>query len=214
MNKEDEKKILQCVKKIAKQNGYKVISNCIYKIDCNWVVYAVIWLNQINDDYSVVFRWCVKTMELDNIFWDVFDMSENKEKKLSLRITGAFCCPSYKFNEKAYIIENVEEITDNINSIFDANMKMVDDYVKYVRANYSDFLSYIVNQKDADDLTKILAYILMGKYKEVYKFVKNELKLGKTGGFENHGKDIYEFICKYCRRKARRTSGIFFRNSV
>lgn len=213
MNKEDEKNVLQCVKGIAKLNGYKAVSNCIYKTDCNWIIYAVIWIKQIDDNYSVVFRWCIKTIELDDIFWDIFEMTENKKKRFSLRIIGAFCCPSYKFNETAYTIENVEKIADNMNNIFDVNMKLVDDYVKYVRANYSDFLSYIVNQKDADDLTKILAYILMGKYKEVYKFVRNELKQGETGGFENHGKDIYEFICTYCRQKIRRIPRIFSRNS-
>lgn len=42
MSKENEKIIINCVKKIAKQNHFKTISNCIYKTDGNLVIYAVL----------------------------------------------------------------------------------------------------------------------------------------------------------------------------
>ena len=59
MSKENEKIIINCVKKIAKQNHFKTISNCIYKTDGNLVIYAVVWAT---DNHTIAFRWCIKTI--------------------------------------------------------------------------------------------------------------------------------------------------------
>ncbi len=200
MNKEKEKTIINCVKKIAKQNSFKTISNCIYRVDENWVIYAVIWAK---DENSIGFRWCIKTVELDDVFWDIFDMPDNKNERFSLRIVGAFCCPSYIFAEKEYKIEDMNLLEEQVNSFFLSEMEMVEEYIKNIRANYGDFLLYIVERDNAEDLTKLLAYVLLGEYEYVYKTVKSELKKGEDGGFENRGKNIYEYMKKYCRRKKR-----------
>lgn len=199
MSKENEKIIINCVKKIAKQNHFKTISNCIYKTEGNLVIYAILWVR----DNRLGFYWCIKTVELDDIFWDIFDMSDNKNERFSLRIEGAFCCPSYKFGESEYKIENVDELEERVNIFFLSEMEKVEKYVKDIRADYGDFLLYIVEQEDARDLTKLLAYVLLGEYEYVYKIVKNELKKGKDGNFENRGKSIYEYMKAYCRIKMR-----------
>jgi hypothetical protein len=200
MSKKNEKIIIDCVKKIAKKNYFKTISNCIYKIDENLVIYAVLWVTNQN---SIKFRWCIKTVELDDIFWDIFDMAENKNERFSLRIIGAFCCPSYTFDETIYKIENRAVLEEQVNSFFLSELDKVEEYIKDIRANYDDFLHYVIEREDADDLTKLLAYVLLGKYEYVYKVVKSELKKGENGGFGNRGKNIYEYMKEYCWRKIR-----------
>jgi hypothetical protein len=198
MSKKNEKIIIDCVKKIAKKNCFKTISNCIYKIDENLVIYAVLWVTNQN---SIKFRWCIKTVELDDIFWDIFDMAENKNERFSLRIIGAFSCPSYTFDETIHKIENSDVLEEQVNSFFLSELDKVEEYIKGIRANYDDFLHYVIEREDADDLTKLLAYVLLGKYEYVYKVVKSELKKGENGGFGNRGKNIYEYMKEYCWRK-------------
>ena len=210
MSKENEKIIINCVKKIAKQNHFKTISNCIYKTDGNLVIYAVVWAT---DNHTIAFRWCIKTIELDDIFWDIFDMSDNKNERFSLRIEGAFCCPSYIFDEKVCEVENMERLEEIVGSFFLSEMKKVEEYTNNIRSEYGDFLSYIIKREDAYDLTKLLAHILLGEYEYVYKIVKSELKRGENGGFGNKGKNIYQYMEEYCRRKIRNKK-IGFRSKI
>lgn len=51
-------------------------------------------------------------------------------------------------------------------------MVKVEHYVENIRANYGDFLLYIIEKNDADDLRKLLAYVLLGEYEFGDKLLK------------------------------------------
>ena len=202
MDKEYKKRIMKSIKKIAKKMGFHTIADYIYKKDDNLIIYALYWIDGNN---KISFRWCFKTIEIDNLFWDIFCMPENKEKSFSIRINGAFCCPPYIFwEERAYDIvntENIERMEEEIAVILGKNAEQVTKYLSEIINNYSNFYEYMVARDDSDDLIKMLSYILLGEYKYVYKLAKQNIKNGESGGFENKGKDIYEYIKKYCRKK-------------
>lgn len=94
---------------------------------------------------------------MDEIFWDIFDMPDNKNERFSLRVEGAFCCPSYIFDEKVYKIENTVTLEEQINSFFYSEMVKVEQYVENIRANYADFLLYII-EKDGLFIRKVNKY--------------------------------------------------------
>lgn len=198
--KQFEKEMQNIIKKQAKQQGYNVISNCIYKKIDRYFAYSVFWVQRIENQYKLFFRMNIKSYDYDDLFWNVFNMKDNINSKDSLRANGAYACPAIQWMEKSYEVERAESSKEVVlNAILDFQNE-IETFILNINEIYCDFDSYILKQSDISDekLMKMLANISKGNYIVARDTAVNEIQNGNRGGYRNEGKDIYEYIVKYC----------------
>lgn len=199
-NKKNEKEIQNIIKQQAKKQDFKVVSNCIYKVIDNYFIYAVFWIQDNENDWKLFLRMNIKLYNYDNLFWEIFDMAENISAKDSLRANGAYVCPPIQLYEKSYELKQSELFDIEVaNAIFDFQSE-VDKFVVYINETYSDFNSFVLDQRNILDeqLLKMIANISRKDYNLACEMAENEVNSGHRGGYKNKGKDIYEYIIEYC----------------
>lgn len=202
IDREIEKMIMTNIKQEAKKQKFKVISNCIYKVVGEYFVYAVFWLQCIEDKWTLFLRMNIKSYNYDNLFWEIFEMPENINAKESLRANGAFAFPSYQWIEKTYEVSTLESMQIDIANAINDYQYEVNKLIELIKLEFGDFNSFILSQKNIIDenLLKMLANISKDNYSVAKEIACAEIIMGKRGGFRNKGKDIYEYIIQYCNK--------------
>jgi hypothetical protein len=203
--KKVEKEIQTLIKQQAKKQGFNVVSNCIYKIIDNYFIYSVFWIQKNESNWKLYLRMNIKPYNYDNLFWEIFDMADNVNAKDSLRANGAFICPSIQWHEKPYELGHSEHYnTEIVNAILDFQ-KETDEFIFYLNEKYPSFNSFVVDQQNILDekLLKMIANISEGDYSLACKMADNEVIDGNRGGYKNKGKDIYEYIIEYCKKRIK-----------
>jgi hypothetical protein len=199
-SKKVDKVLINIIKQQAKEQDFKVVSNCIYKVIGKYFIYAVFWTQNAGGKWNFFLRMNIKLYSYDDLFWEIFEMPENKSTKDSLRANGAYVCPPFQWMEKSYELSKQEsfliEITD---SIVDFQSE-INKFILLINKDYQDFNSFILQQSNILDeqLLKMIACISKQDYKQAYELAENQIKSGNWGGYSNKGKDIYEYILKYC----------------
>ncbi len=133
-----------------------------------------------------------KPMWIDDLFWDLIDMSENKNEPESLRSVGAFTVRGAQlFDEEIELNEwSIEELTDKIrNSIKDFN-----DRICSFRE--SDFNLNINNPLYHKDIRNLLLMIYNKEYEKAIEYAESM----EYDGFVNKGIGLREAAVIYCRR--------------
>lgn len=195
-----EKEVKQIIKKQAKKHGFNVSSNCIYKRYNKYFTYSVFWIRCIENQFKLFFRMNIKLYNYDNLFWDIFDMKDNITAKDSLRANGAYTCPSIQWKEKSYDIKQFDSTEEDVDNAILDFQKEIDSFIINLNDNYGSFDSYVLSHTDILDqkLMEMLANISKQNYRAARDIAIIEVKNGNRGGYSNKGKDIFEYIIKYC----------------
>lgn len=203
--KETEKAILAHLKKESKKQQFKVISNCLYKADNDYFTHAVYWSHYEEDQWTLVLRMNTKAYTYDDLFWEIFEMPENINAKESLRANGAFVCPSLNWAEKSYKINSLDSMQKDVEKAIDDFQLEIEQFKRKIKVEYDNFSSFILAQTDFLDemLLKMIAHIAREDYIVSKELACAELESGEIGGYRNKGKDIYEYIVKYCNEKLK-----------
>lgn len=98
--KEIEKALKSGMKQNISRTECKLVSNCIYRKLNDYLVSAIYFARNSDNQYKLTLRYNIKLYYYDNIFWEVFDMKENCLQKDSLRANGAYTAPSIQWDEK------------------------------------------------------------------------------------------------------------------
>ena len=136
----------------------------------------------------------IKPLWLDDLFWDIMDMAENKSQPLSLRCIGAFTIRGMvSFQDEQELLE-----------------WSVDELVKYVTA-YVEHFSHTVKNSDIEsyytlfDSTayqgKIQEILVLLHKREYQKALEHIQAIEDRGQFSNKGiwfKEYAEVYCKKC----------------
>lgn len=204
MEKIEKKELLKFtsnkVKEVAKKEKFRVVSNCIYKTVEEYFIFAVYWIEINKNSSKIYLRMNIKEYNYDNIFWNIFHMYNNISSKDSLRAIGAFSCPSFQWAEKEYILDinNAEECMQRVFQDFNDE---INEIIKKITI-YGDFSAFILLQDNilGDPILKCIAYISQENYFNAENLAYNKIKEGESSGYINEGKDLYEFIVKYCKK--------------
>lgn len=201
--KDKEKQIKQLLKQYAKEYGYKISSNTVFKKNDNFFVHSVWFLRYADDTLNMVVWNYIKPYYYDNIFWEIFKMLDNINSKDSLRANGAFAFPSIKISEKYFEIDNQIETEKHIQKLFEYITQVHNKAISSVDNNVTKFNHTILEQKGylREELIKAIANIQLGDYKKALHIVEKEISYNKRGGFINNDKDIYCYIEEYCKNK-------------
>ena len=125
----------------------------------------------------------VKPMYADDLWWDIFNLSENKKCSTSLRGIGAFSIHAAQLKEYAFLDEcaeetNEEELSEKWQNIFCLAVPDIEDFLR----NHPNADAFIPNKNcnyDADKLLYFITLLHNGRKNEVVQAIK-ELKVKVT----------------------------------
>lgn len=200
--KDIEKQISDSLKIYAKQFGYKKISFFTYK---KYKEYFIrILFNNSNSEIWGTGE--VKPYFIDDVFWDVFDMSSNKNEPMSLRANGAFALSGIKvINKRVNVNDSLDEVNEIVKTIF----KEVDEKcIKFIDKLGDDVDNYIVIAEKSEggfnfdiNLRKMLFYIKNNSFEKAMDLAQEEISKGNRGHYGTMKKDIYEYVVDYCEKR-------------
>ncbi|MEN5147060.1 hypothetical protein [Brevundimonas diminuta] len=87
----------KALKNGAKASGWKSVQGLLFKEHGQWFVTCALETSLLSAQTQV--RLSAKPMAIDPIFWDIFDLPENRGESLSFRALGAWTCPSLDIAE-------------------------------------------------------------------------------------------------------------------
>ncbi|MBR0235614.1 MAG: hypothetical protein IJQ37_04070 [Clostridia bacterium] len=206
------------VKEYAKKHKYKSIADWPYaKIDD-----AFIWI-LFHPTYNkgiITVRGLsgIKPYSFDDLFWDIFDMSSNKNAPMSLRCNGAYTCPSDDICWIERKTENFDDVYHLLNDIARENDAAIEKYISETKEKYKCIEERFLTIPDPPDnrppddavLLRVLANIYFKNYEDALKIINDYPRC--TGGFAtrfiNKDKTITDkTILQYCEEFCLKNQG-------
>ncbi|MDL2211256.1 hypothetical protein LJB88_00045 [Erysipelotrichaceae bacterium OttesenSCG-928-M19] len=191
------------IKSSIKETNFKFRDYLIYFVEDDYIYYSMLYITVKEKGYEILTTVDAKPFEIDNIFWEIFNMPENKDEPASLRAIGAFTilpleigefklfCDDISADYSVEMLEGIKDIIIKFNTRYendnDAFYKLVDN------ENYID-----------RDLVKMLYLIKQEKYQEALDIVTVLLDNYEYGKFRDDKKSINEYIRDYCLKKLGR----------
>lgn len=202
--KELDKHIKIAVKGMLKEYGYKMRSSMLYKKSDNYFISILLVATGINNnEINAVAK--VKPYFLDDVFWEVFQMSENMDQPMSLRANGAFTVKGLQVYNQHKVIECYDEVEGYVKELLRECTEKVEAVISQYGTDFRKFISYSRRIKKPGLYNPQLAEMLLEIQEKNYLFAKNlavyEIEHGHYGNLENQGKDIYEHIVHFCEEK-------------
>ncbi len=196
--KDIDKQITDALKNHVKKFGYKKIDFYAYRKYKDYFISICF----DSGDSAVTACAYIKPFFIDDVFWDVFDISSNKERPMSLRANGAFTIHGIVPVEKS---GEIKESLDEIDSIVQNLLEEIDaECIRFIDDLGDDVDNYIaVAQKLERDISlqKMLFHIKNNRLEEALILAKEELEKGHHGGYGTGDKNIYEFVVDYCNKR-------------
>lgn len=136
-----------------------------------------------------------KPLWLDDILWDILDMSSNKEEPVSLRSVGAFTIHSM-IREKEFTAESTEEIDKAVGETFEELTALADSYGE------EDFLAECHSLVYQHEVIEVIVLLHQGEYEKALALCQEK----EIGYFGVGNKDFSQLAVKYIRRSQRQGS--------
>ena len=203
-----EKSLAKTLRMVTSQYNYKIVANCIYKGLGEFFTHAVFFVRVVDGDFKLVVRHYIKTYEEDNLFWTIFKMPDNINQRESLRANGAFVVQSIQIAESQYTItinSDLDSISKTVLEEFEIKYGKFLESINFSHEKYYQYILHKVNFL-SEKLKKMLAYILLNESDKALCLAKAEIKQGNLGGYQNDGKDIYQYIVDYCKNHSLKMS--------
>lgn len=193
-NKEKEKLFFKTIKEVFKTGEWKFNSYFVFKslddffFDCTFSFNPKenkIWLNL-----------GFKPMILDDVFWDITELSENKKMPLSFRSNAAFKIHSLQILDYNLVLEEVENPSKEIFQILQTIDDKVNDTISTVR-NTADYLNCILK----DEYPKYNSIITTHIHHKEYEMAKQQIAFCREKkincGYVFGKYDFYDMAEKY-----------------
>lgn len=201
LSKHKEKEWDNVIKKEAKDKGWKVKEWFAYRAVKDFFYRATFYTSAF--DNSVYGSLEFKPLIIDDTFWQIVDLNDNKKMPLSFRGNGAFVVSSKDvYDYKLKVVPetfkaDISNLLDTINSKVDdlsSAVNDIDNFVQFVEHNSSKRSEWF----DSDLL--IVSSIVQKNYDKalsLLNYAKN------TRGMCNWGfgdKDFYDLAMEYCQK--------------
>ncbi|MFV0393152.1 MAG: hypothetical protein ACK5LC_01965 [Coprobacillaceae bacterium] len=195
-----DKELQNAIKPIVKEYKLKSRGITLFKEIDDYFIYITISISGMKKE-KIAITGYIKPFIIDDLFWKVFNMSNNSNEPISLRANGAFKIDGLTVFSKNIEYEEIENIPNLSKELLrECYNKIVDLTNKF--SNVNEFLVYSekVEKKVLYDynLVKMLLLINEEKYVEAKGIAEEQIKNHKYGRFQNEGKFIYDHIVDYC----------------
>ncbi|MDR0374434.1 MAG: hypothetical protein LBH85_01745, partial [Treponema sp.] len=210
---------LQCGWKMRDWCAWKTAQNVIDGAEVRYFFSAHITLGKVAalDGYIRLHTTLTaKLWDLDEIFWDIFNLSENKERPTGLRGNGAFAVkgPDLLWAPIESKLLPTEENLQSVCAELIAKMETaIADFMaqRWTVWNFEEFVHSEVErlpawqQKDHNPhrgdtmLCLMLLAILQGDCSKALSLAEEEMALGYMGMYSADRKYIYQYVSDYCK---------------
>lgn len=191
--KELNKSLSSIIKSNVKSYGIKKKDYMVWGIKNELYFSLLVDLRERDGHCYCCSEELVKPLWLDDLFWDIMDMPENKSEPLSLRCVGAFALHGMQ------VYEGEQELMQW--SVEELEQCVISDMEHFVNTmNHSDRETY-------DSIFDVSAY--QGELQEILCFIHNQdyqkalerIQSMEDGGqFQNKGIWFREYAKKYCKK--------------
>ena len=197
-------------KQVSKKYGWKQRGYINWKIVSDY--FFCLYHLTLEDAYLKV-----KPLFVDDLWWDIFEMSENIQAPKSLRGDGAFAIDGIRLKE--YIVFNANKISEyseeEISNHWDDMFKQIEkDTFDFIEENPNpDLFSPSNGQKygKVSPEYTLMMDIHSGKLEEaltkIEYFKSNDIK----SGFSGPKGDAYKYIALWCKKKNSNLSQSFLK---
>lgn len=202
--KEIEKYINEVQKVERKKYGYQKRGHIIFKKYKDFFVSIESYATGMNHDELDIFA-AIKPYYFDDVFWEVFKMSENSNEPMGLRANGAFSIWSFELFKGKKVIKDYAEVSPYvIEKIAEYDKKLCEAVDKFGgdSKSFIDYMDTIDNTGMYDKaLGKMLYYIKNEQYDKARELATYEIGQNRYGSFVNESKHIYEHVVDYCEER-------------
>ena len=207
MTREEQRRLSECRRQLdkaeklrAKEYGFKQSRGFVFKFVADFAYWVSTHIS--GDGKNVVAKIPLKYIPLDIVFWDVFEMPENRKQPKSFHLCGAFVSEFFWLDNEFHI--PIETSVDDAycQALKKANV-LIDKYSRNLNT-VSDFKQLIENE-ERQGLNLILLEILEENYQMALDILARERVAGRSGGFSAvNGGNIYDYAQRYCQGKLMR----------
>lgn len=194
-DKEYQKMIAGARRSVSRKYGFRQSSYTNFKVEGDYFFCLYFLADEV--------RLTVKPMYADDLWWNIWDATENKKEPLSVRGTGAYSLSGQVlFSDEMAKFTDKSELTDIIEYIF---KNATDAISKFIIAN-PDADTFFPDESemdhDPDRLLYLMALIHNGKEEEALSIIKEARKnkhhcVFRSGMFS----DSYTYIHRWCNRE-------------
>lgn len=188
------------IKNQIKGTDFKFRDYKLYRVKDDFIFSSMFSVTVLEKGFKIHINVDVKPCDIDDLFWDIFNMSENKDEPDSLRVIGAFTIISLDIIdievydaeiENDYSLELLEKIDIEINK-----------FILTAKENPDTFYDLAENDNQPDkQLVKMLYLIKNEEYSDALQLVNEQIGKGERGRFSDDEKTINEYIRDYCMKK-------------
>jgi hypothetical protein len=175
-----DKAITENMKVLAKERGWKKRDWALFKPD-GFLFYTIQAWNAGRYDSIDVDVQCKPYRVLDELFWDITGMPENKTQPMSLQAVGVYVAPFAKLAEWKVPINFPEQdpypvcaaVLDECDAIvkkYNQQITTLDEYETYIKDNIKSCYQ--------SDISMILLEIARSKYGIALEMIKKKMDLG------------------------------------
>ena len=194
-DKEYNKMIADVRRSVSRKYGFRQSSYVNFKVESGYFFCLYFLTGDV--------RLTVKPMYADDLWWNIWDASDNKNEPLSLRGTGA-----YSLSGQILTSDEITKVADKgeLTNIIDGMFKNATDAIsKFIIANPNADTFFPDESKmdyDPDRLLYLMALIHNGKEEDALAIIKEARKnkhrcIFQSGMFS----DSYTYIRRWCNRE-------------
>lgn len=194
-DKEYNKMIADVRRSVSRKYGFRQSSYVNFKVESGYFFCLYFLTGDV--------RLTVKPMYADDLWWNIWDDSDNKNEPLSLRGTGA-----YSLSGQILTSDEITKVADKgeLTNIIDGMFKNATDAIsKFIIANPNADTFFPDESKmdyDPDRLLYLIALIHNGKEEDALAIIKEARKnkhrcIFQSGMFS----DSYTYIRRWCNRE-------------
>ena len=197
--------------KIIKNYEWKSRGWALYKIENKYFFTGQLHINPtlfLENSMEIYLYLQVKPFIIDEIFWKIFDIEENKKKPVGLRANGDFVIkgPYLLFGEKLDY-NKIEHTEKNWEKVIIDSINIMDNRVKqflseeWAIEKFNEYEEKTSRTGQNKKLIEILLLILAKRYEDAYKIASIEINENRISRYGGRKGDAYDYIKEYCKNK-------------
>ncbi|MBL7724751.1 MAG: hypothetical protein JNK27_11410 [Chitinophagaceae bacterium] len=201
LNKQKEKEWDNIIKQEAKANGWKFKGWFAYKAVKDFFYEATFYTSGFDSSVSGSLEF--KPLIIDDTFWEIVDLNDNRKTPLSFRGNGAFVvCSKDVYDYKLKVVPetlkaDISNLLHKINSKVDelsSTVSNIDNFVQFVEQHPSKRSEWF----DSDLL--IVSSIVQKNYDKALSLLDYAKKTRGMCGWSFGDKDFYDLAIEFCQK--------------
>jgi hypothetical protein len=194
-NKEKEKLWLTKAKEHSKVRNWKFKSYFIFKVIDNLYFVSNFFIDPKENSISVWVEY--KTVNIDNVFWDIIGKQANKNMPLSFRGEAAFCVRGLSFYEHKILLADELNPESEINELLLLIDRAVTTKASEVKT-LTDYRTEMLQNEKRNTVGVITFFIEQGQFDNALMKIAEYKEQKLSSGFGFGDKDFYDLATEYC----------------